>query len=63
VVRPALTAAVVDVLNADGYILGTPANLGYIFGALKPFFDQIYYPCRTATVGRPYGLYVHGNKD
>jgi hypothetical protein len=63
VVRPALTAAVVDVLNADGYILGTPANLGYISGALKHFFDQIYYPCLTATVGRPYGLYVHGNND
>jgi NAD(P)H-dependent FMN reductase len=62
-VRPALTAAVVDVLNADGYLLGTPANLGYISGALKYFFDQIYYPCLTTTVGRPFGLYVHGNND
>jgi NAD(P)H-dependent FMN reductase len=63
VVRPALTAAATDVLRADGYILGTPANLGYISGALKHFFDQIYYPCLTATVGRPFGLYVHGNND
>ena len=63
VVRPALTATAVDVLAADGYLLGTPANLGYISGALKHFFDQIYYPCLTATVGRPYGLYVHGNND
>jgi NAD(P)H-dependent FMN reductase len=63
VVRPALTAVAVDVLDADGYLLGTPANLGYISGALKHFFDQIYYPCLTATVGRPYGLYVHGNND
>ena len=63
VVRPALTAGAVDVLSADGYLLGTPANLGYISGALKHFFDQIYYPCLTATVGRPYGLYVHGNND
>src|SRR5262249_23421582 len=22
-----------------------------------------YYPCLDATVGRPYGLYVHGNDD
>ena len=44
-------------------MLGTPANLGYISGALKHFFDQIYYPCLDATVGRPYGLYVHGNSD
>ena len=26
--RPALTASAVDVLEADGYVLGTPANLG-----------------------------------
>ena len=32
-------------------------------GALKHFLDQIYYPCLEATVGRPYGLYVHGDSD
>jgi NAD(P)H-dependent FMN reductase len=63
VTRPALTATAVDVLEADGYVLGTPANLGYISGALKHFFDQIYYPCLDATVGRPFGLYVHGSSD
>ena len=62
-VRPALTAAAPDVLAADGYLLGTPANIGYMSGALKHFFDTIYYPCLTATVGRPYGLFVHGNLD
>ena len=30
VVRPALTATVPDVLAADGYLLGTPANIGYM---------------------------------
>jgi flavorubredoxin len=63
VARPALTCTAVDVLEADAYILGTPANLGYMSGALKHFFDQIYYPCLDATVGRPYGLFVHGNLD
>jgi NAD(P)H-dependent FMN reductase len=63
VVRPALGATVVDVLGADGYLLGTPANLGYMSGALKHFFDTIYYPCLEATIGRPFGLYVHGNND
>jgi NAD(P)H-dependent FMN reductase len=63
VARPALVATAVDVLEADGYILGTPANLGYMSGALKHFFDQIYYPCLEATVGRPYACYVHGNND
>jgi multimeric flavodoxin WrbA len=63
VARPALAATAVDVLEADGYLLGTPANLGYISGALKHFFDLIYYPCLDATVRRPYGLFVHGNQD
>jgi multimeric flavodoxin WrbA len=63
VIRPALTAAPVDVLEADGYLLGTPANIGYMSGALKHFFDGIYYPCLEATRRRPYGLYVHGGLD
>jgi multimeric flavodoxin WrbA len=63
VVRPALTAAEVDVLQADGYLLGTPANIGYMSGALKHFFDGIYYPCLEATRRRPYALYVHGASD
>ncbi len=62
-VRPALTAAAAEVLEADGYVLGTPANIGYMSGALKHFFDGIYYPCLDATARRPYGLYVHGNND
>jgi NAD(P)H-dependent FMN reductase len=62
-VRPALTAAAVDVLAADGYLLGTPANIGYMSGALKHFFDGIYYPCLEATRKRAYGLYVHGASD
>lgn len=35
VVRPALEASAADVLAADGYVLGTPANFGYMSGALK----------------------------
>jgi NAD(P)H-dependent FMN reductase len=58
-----LAATAVDVLGADAYVLGTPANLGYMSGALKHFFDLIYYPCLEATVRRPYGCYVHGNDD
>jgi multimeric flavodoxin WrbA len=63
IIRPALTATPVDVLEADGYLLGTPANIGYMSGALKHFFDGIYYPCLEATKRRPYGLYVHGGMD
>jgi len=61
--RAALAATASDVLAADAYLLGTPANIGYMSGALKHFFDQIYYPCLDATQGRPFGYYVHGGSD
>ena len=61
--KPALTCSAVDALDADGYVLGTPANLGMMSGALKHFFDGAYYPCLDVTAGRPWGLYVHGNDD
>jgi multimeric flavodoxin WrbA len=51
------------VLDADGYLFGTPANLGYMSGALKHFFDTVYYPTLDHVAGRPYGLWVHGNND
>lgn len=63
VLRPALSSGVADVLDADAILLLTPANIGYMSGALKHFFDQIYYPCLEATVGKPYGVCIHGNLD
>jgi multimeric flavodoxin WrbA len=61
--RPALSAGAADLLAADGVLLGTPANIGYMSGALKHFFDTVYYPCLDATVGLPFGVYVHGGDD
>ena len=61
--RPALSAGAADVLAADAVLLGTPANIGYMSGALKHFFDVIYYPCLQDSVGTPFAAYVHGNDD
>ncbi len=63
VTRPALTLGAADVLAADGFVFGGPVNLGDLAGALKHAFDQIYYPCLDETVGRPFGVYLHGNDD
>ncbi|UPK73663.1 flavodoxin family protein [Nocardioidaceae bacterium SCSIO 66511] len=76
VVRPALEATADDVLAADGYLLGTTANFGYMSGALKHFFDSTFLQIGGAlsttgaadessgqTSGRPFGLYVHGRYD
>lgn len=61
--KPALAATVTDMLAADGYLFGTTANFGYMSGALKHFFDTVYYPSLDHVAGRPYGLWVHGNND
>ncbi|OLR90472.1 flavodoxin family protein [Actinokineospora bangkokensis] len=60
--RAALSATAHDVLHADGVVLGTPANIGYISGALKHFFDTVYYPVLDSGRGTPFGCYIHGNQ-
>lgn len=62
-VRPALTCAPAEALEADGYLLGTPANIGYMSGALKHWFDQLLYLRAGDPLRLPYGLYVHGGSD
>lgn len=73
-VRQALEAKADDVLAADGYLLGTPANFGYMSGALKHFFDTIFLQAGgsladdgsagSGSGGRkPFGMWVHGRYD
>ncbi|MBF4163403.1 flavodoxin family protein [Nocardioides acrostichi] len=75
VVREALEASADDVLTADGVLLGTTANFGYMSGALKHFFDTIFLEAGGALSDDgsasgagggskvPWGLWVHGRYD
>lgn len=75
VVRAALEAQADDVLAADAIVLGTPANFGYMSGALKHFFDSTFLQIGGAlsddgsagdsasTGALPYGFYIHGRYD
>lgn len=61
--RAPMEATPYDVLDADGLILGVTENLAYMAGAVKDFFDRIYYPTISKKEGMPYALYVRAGSD
>ena len=62
-VRRAFDATADDVRWCHGILLGTPENFGYMSGALKDFFERIYYALLEETRGLPYALFVKGGHD
>ncbi|MGA8047259.1 MAG: NAD(P)H-dependent oxidoreductase [Dermatophilaceae bacterium] len=75
VAREALAPDADELLAADAVVLVTPANFGYMSGALKHYFDTVFLHAGGALAddggaadgggrGRlPFGLVVHGRYD
>ncbi|MGI9623805.1 MAG: flavodoxin family protein [Acidimicrobiales bacterium] len=59
----ALETTAGQVLAADAILLGTPENFGYMSGALKHFFDNVFYELDGRTRGLPYGVFVKAGND
>lgn len=62
-VKLAFEADVRDLQWADGLLIGTPENLGYMSGGLKDFFDRTYYPAQPLQLCIPYALFISAGND
>ncbi|HEX4870963.1 MAG TPA: NAD(P)H-dependent oxidoreductase [Nevskiaceae bacterium] len=61
--RLALQASLEDLFWAEGLLIGTPENFGYLSGAVKDFLDRTYYPAEGRTVGLPWAMFVSAGND
>jgi multimeric flavodoxin WrbA len=59
----AFDAGVDELLWADGLIIGTPENFGYMSGAVKDFMDRTYYPVEGKVDALPYMVLVSSGND
>ena len=59
----ASVAGVEDLLWADAVIFGTPENFGYMSGAMKDFFDRVFYPCEGKMEATPYAMFIGTGND
>ena len=63
VLKRCAEAGPTDVLGADGLVLGTPENFGYMSGLMKDFLERVFYPCEGKVEGRPWALFVGAGQD
>lgn len=59
----AFDAGLDDLLWAEGLLIGTPENFGYLSGAVKDFLDRTYYPAEGKTLGLPWAMFVSAGND
>ena len=63
IVKRCADAGPQDLLAADGLILGTPENFGYMSGMMKDFLERVFYACEGKVNGRPWALFVGAGQD
>lgn len=61
--RSASEAGPADLLWADGVVLGTPENFGYMSGAMKDFLDRTFYEVEGKLQPLPCAVFVSAGND
>ena len=61
--RRCFDAGTEDLLWADGLLLGTPENFGYMSGAMKDFFDRTFYAVEGKMAPLPYSVFISAGND
>ena len=61
--RGAAQAGPDDLLWADGLLIGTPENFGYLSGAIKDFLDRTFYEVEGQLNPLPYAMFVSAGND
>ncbi len=52
-----------DLLWANGLVLGTPENFGYMSGGMKDFFDRTFYAVEGKIPPLPYSAFISAGND
>ena len=52
-----------DLVNANGILIGTTENIGYMAGATKDMFDRCYNDWLDQTEGKPLAVYIRAGLD
>jgi multimeric flavodoxin WrbA len=52
-----------DLLWANGLLLGTPENFGYMSGGMKDFLDRTFYPVEGKILSLPYAIFISAGND
>lgn len=59
----AAEAGAQDLLWADGLLLGTPENFGYMSGGMKDFLDRTFYAVEGLILALPYAIFISAGND
>ena len=62
-VRMAREAGADDLLWAQGLLLGTPENFGYMSGGMKDFLDRTFYAVEGKLQPLPYAIFISAGND